>query len=159
MISKKNIEENASMVLIDTVYELFNNEEKINTFYSNLNLDENQFVDGKIDNEILDEQIINELEKHFDQKTIGMKIQELINKENERSIKELHKMIDEKFESIKSDLLKLIGDETDYTNFKDKLCNNLILNNMQFESAIKASLKELNKSSEESKVLTLLKTI
>ena len=79
MINEKNIKKYASTVLINTVDDLFDhNPELINNFYKDFiktNKRNKHLKNNYKDNEVIDELILEELEKSFTQNDIGRTLQ------------------------------------------------------------------------------------
>ncbi len=148
MINKKTIQKYASMVLIDTVKDLFNNNKKlIDNFYEDLakeNKHNKNLKDNYKDNEVIDQLIIDELEKSFTQNDIGLALQTQMVQKNEEAIEELSDVLDEKFVPIAKNLKSQFKDDSEYKSFKKITTENLVVNNMDLNRSVIKALKTMD---------------
>ena len=96
MLTEKNIKKYASTVLLNTVDNLFDNKETlINNFYKDFvesNKRNKKLKSNIKDNEVVDEYLLEELEKSFTQNDIGRVLQKEMVKANDNAIADLANM-------------------------------------------------------------------
>lgn len=147
MINEKNVKKYASTVLLSTVDDLFDNKKDlIDNFYKdfvathkrNKNLKNNYK-----DNEVVDELILEELEKSFTQNDIGRVLQKNMVQENDRAIEDLAHVLDEKLRPIAYDLRTIFNDNNKYDEFRKLVTENLIVSNLNLNSSAIRALKTM----------------
>ncbi len=148
MITEEDIKKYASSVLLETVDILFdNNKEQIDTFYKDFikKYKRNSKLKKNIkDNEVVDQLIIDELEKSFTQRDIGRVLNHQMVLANDVAISELSTVLDEKFKPIEHDLRIIFKDEKKYDQFKKLVTENLVVSNLNLNSSVVKALKNLN---------------
>ena len=163
-ITEDNIKKYASTVLISTVEELFdNNQELIDNFYADFikNNKRNKHLKNNIkDNEVIDELILEELEKSFTQNDIGRVLQSNMVKENDRAIEDLANVLDEKLKPIEYDLRALFNDNNKYNEFRKLVTENLVVSNLNLNSSTIRALKTMGMNGiEAAKIIQLITEI
>lgn len=147
MITEKKIKEYASTVLVSTVETLFNHDKlAIDSFYSDFvkdNKRNKKLRDNPKDNEVIDELILEELEKSFTQNDIGQVLQTEMVKENDKAISELSDVLDEKFRPIEYDLKKLFANDNEYEQFKKYTTENLVVSHLNLSTSVVKALKTM----------------
>lgn len=147
MINEKNIKKYASTVLLSTVDELFdNNQELIDNFYADFikSNKRNKHLKNNIkDNEVVDELILEELEKSFTQNDIGRALQSNMVRENDKAIADLANILDEKLRPIAYDLRVLFNDNAKYDEFRKLVTENLVVSNMNLNTSTIKALKTM----------------
>ncbi|MBQ6218539.1 MAG: hypothetical protein IJJ47_02295 [Methanosphaera sp.] len=147
MINEKNVKKYASTVLLSTVDDLFDNKKDlIDNFYKdfvathkrNKNLKNNYK-----DNEVVDELILEELEKSFTQNDIGRVLQKNMVQENDRAIEDLAHVLDEKLRPIAYDLRTIFNDNNKYDEFRKLVTENLVVSNLNLNSSAIRALKTM----------------
>lgn len=147
MINEKNVKKYASTVLLSTVDDLFDNKKDlIDNFYKdfvathkrNKNLKNNYK-----DNEVIDELILEELEKSFTQNDIGRVLQKNMVQENDRAIEDLTHVLDEKLRPIAYDLRTIFNDNNKYDEFRKLVTENLVVSNLNLNSSAIRALKTM----------------
>ena len=130
MLTEKNIKKYASTVLLNTVDNLFDNKETlINNFYKDFvesNKRNKKLKSNIKDNEVVDEYLLEELEKSFTQNDIGRVLQKEMVKANDNAIADLAKVLDEKLLPVSRDLKNV---------FNDDVVNGIISNNNGYYSS------------------------
>ncbi len=164
MINEKNIKKYASTVLISTVEELFDHKkELIDNFYKDFvkTNKRNKHLKNNIkDNEVIDELILEELEKSFTQNDIGRVLQSNMVKENDRAIEDLAHILDEKLRPIAYDLRVLFNDNNRYDEFRKLVTENLVVSNLNLNSSAIKALKTMGMSGiEAAKIIQLITEI
>ncbi len=148
MISEKNIKKYASTVLLSTVENLFDNKENlINNFYKDFvetyKNDKKLKKDFK-DNEVVDEYLLEELEKRFTQRDIGQVLQAEMVKANNAAIEDLAHVLDEKLVPVAGELKRAFNDEQKYNVFRNYVTENLVVSNLNLSTATIKALKTMN---------------
>lgn len=143
MISEKNIKKYASGVLIDTVEELYDHKKNlIDNFYKDFvktNKRNKKLKDNPKDNEVIDELILEELEKSFTRNDIGRVLQHEMVKANDEAIADLANVLDEKLRPVAYELRVIFNDNAKYDQFRKYVTENLVVSNLNLNtSAIKA---------------------
>ena len=147
MINEKKVKKYASTVLLSTVDDLFDNKKDlIDNFYKdfvathkrNKNLKNNYK-----DNEVVDELILEELEKSFTQNDIGRVLQKNMVQENDRAIEDLAHVLDEKLRPIAYDLRTIFNDNNKYDEFRKLVTENLVVSNLNLNSSAIRALKTM----------------
>lgn len=148
MISEDNIKKYASTVLISTVEKLFdNNQVAIDSFYNDFvktHKRNKKLKDNSKDNEVIDELILEELEKSFTQYDIGRVLQTEMVHENDKAIEELANVLDEKLLPIEYDLKKCFDSQNQYDEFRKLTTEGLVVSNLNLSTSVVKSLKNLN---------------
>lgn len=147
MIDVDTIKTYASSVLISTVEELFDNKKDLiddffNDFVEEYKDDRKLNKDYK-DNEVVDEYIIDELEKRFTQNDIGATLQKQMVKANDEAIEDLAYVLDEKLQPVKSQLKRALRSESQYNNFRKYVTENLVVSNLNLTQATIKALKTM----------------
>ena len=164
MISEKNIKKYASTVLINTVDELFDhNPQLIDNFYKDFikNNKRNKHLKNNYkDNEVIDELILEELEKSFTQNDIGRVLQKNMVEENDKAIEDLAHILDEKLRPIAYDLRVLFNDNNKYDEFRKLVTENLVVSNLNLTSSAIKALKTMGMNGiETAKIIQLITEI
>lgn len=164
MINEKNIKKYASTVLISTVEELFDNkQELIDNFYTDFvksNKRNKNLKNNYKDNEVVDELILEELEKSFTQNDIGRVLQSNMVRENDRAIEDLANVLDEKLRPIAYDLRVLFNDNNKYDEFRKLVTENLVVSNLNLNTSAIKALKTMGmKGIETAKIIQLITEI
>ena len=146
-ITEDNIKKYASTVLLSTVDELFDHKQDlIDNFYKDLvkSNKRNKHLKNNIkDNEVIDELILEELEKSFTQNDIGKVLQSNMVQENDRAIEDLSHILDEKLRPIAYDLRVLFNDNQKYDEFRKLVTENLVVSNLNLNSSAVKALKTM----------------
>lgn len=147
MITEDKIRKYASTVLLNTIYELFDNESRlIDNFFKEFiedNKKNKKLQKNYKDNEILDELLLEQLEKSFTQNDIGATLNKQMIKEQENAISELAHILDEKLYPIESDLKRIFNDDAKYDEFRKLTTENLVVSNMNLNSSAINAMKTL----------------
>lgn len=147
MITVKNIKKYASSVLVSTVKELFNNDENaIDNFYNDFvkeNKNNKQLRNSPKDNEVIDELLLEELEKSFTQNDIGHVLQSQMVQQNDQAIDELANVLDEKLRPIAYDLRVIFNDDKKYDEFRKYTTENLVVSNLNLSMSVVKALKTI----------------
>ncbi|WP_323736395.1 hypothetical protein PXD04_11000 [Methanosphaera sp. ISO3-F5] len=164
MITEKNIKKYASTVLLNTVDELFDNkQELIDNFYKEFiktNKRNKHLKNNYKDNEVIDELILEELEKSFTQNDIGRVLQSNMVRENDKAIADLANILDEKLRPIAYDLRLLFNDNKKYDEFRKLVTENLVVSNMNLNTSTVKALKTMGmKGIEVAKIIQLITEI
>lgn len=164
MITEKNIKKYASSVLVSTVKELFNNDEiAINQFYKDFvkdNKNNKQLKSNPKDNEVIDELILEELEKSFTQNDIGFTLQSQMVKQNDQAIDELANVLDEKLRPIAYDLRVIFNDDKKYDEFRKYTTENLVVSNLNLSTSVVKALKTIGISGmQAAQIMQLISTV
>lgn len=164
MITEKNIKKYASSVLVSTVKELFNNDEiAINQFYKDFvkdNKNNKQLKSNPKDNEVIDELILEELEKSFTQNDIGFTLQSQMVKQNDQAIDELANVLDEKLRPIEYDLRVIFNDDKKYDEFRKYTTENLVVSNLNLSTSVVKALKTIGISGmQAAQIMQLISTV
>ena len=150
MLTEKNIKKYASTVLLNTVDNLFDNKETlINNFYKDFvesNKRNKKLKSNIKDNEVVDEYLLEELEKSFTQNDIGRVLQKEMVKANDNAIADLANVLDEKLLPVSRDLKNVFNDDVKYNQFRKYVTENLVVSNLNLNtSTIKALKTRSNK--------------
>lgn len=164
MINEKNIKKYASTVLLSTVDELFDNkQELIDNFYADFiksNKKNKHLKNNYKDNEVVDELILEELEKSFTQNDIGRVLQSNMVRENDKAIEDLANILDEKLRPIAYDLRVLFNDNAKYDEFRKLVTENLVVSNMNLNTSSIKALKTMGMNGMEvAKIIQLITQI
>ncbi len=164
MINEKNIKKYASTVLIKTVADLFDHkQELIDNFYKDFvktNKRNKNLKANYKDNEVVDELILEELEKSFTQNDIGRILQKNMVEENDKAIEDLANILDEKLRPIAYDLRVLFNDNNKYDEFRKLVTENLVVSNLNLNSSAIKALKTMGmKGIETAKIIQLITEI
>jgi len=147
MITEDKIRKYTSTVLLNTIYELFDNESRlIDNFFKEFiedNKKNKKLQKNYKDNEILDELLLEQLEKSFTQNDIGATLNKQMIKEQENAISELAYILDEKLYPIESDLKRIFNDDAKYDEFRKLTTENLVVSNMNLNSSAINAMKTL----------------
>lgn len=147
MINEKNIKKYASTVLLNTVDELFDNKKDlIDNFYKDFiatNKRNKNLKNNYKDNEVVDELILEELEKSFTQNDIGRVLQKNMVKENDKAIEDLAHVLDEKLRPIAYELRTIFNDNNKYDEFRKLVTENLVVSNLNLNSSAIRALKTM----------------
>ena len=147
MITENLIKKYASVVLLNTVDSLYNHdEEAINQFYKRfvkVNKNNKHLKNNKKDNEVIDELILDLLEKDFTKNEIGQTLQTEMVKENEKAIDELTTILDEKLRPIEPQLRPIFKDDQQYNEFRKYTTENLVVSNLDLNNAVLKALKTM----------------
>jgi len=147
MITENLIKKYASVVLLNTVDSLYNHdEESINQFYKRfvkVNKNNKHLKNHKKDNEVIDELILDLLEKDFTKNEIGQILQSEMIKENEKAIDELTTILDEKLRPIEHELRPIFNDDKQYDEFRKYTTENLVVSNLDLNNAVLKALKTM----------------
>ena len=148
MLTEKNIKKYASTVLLNTVDNLFDNKETlINNFYKDLlnQIRETKKLKSNIkDNEVVDEYLLEELEKSFTQNDIGRVLQKEMVKANDNAIADLANVLDEKLLPVSRDLKNVFNDDVKYNQFRKYVTENLVVSNLNLNTSTIKALKTMN---------------
>lgn len=148
MISEKNIKKYASSVLISTVDRLFDHKEiLIDNFYKDFvksNKKNKKLKNNYKDNEVVDELLLEELEKSFTRNDIGYALQSEMVKANEDALDDLSTILDEKLRPIAYSLRSVFNDNNQYDQFKKYVTENLVVSKMNLSTATVKALKTMN---------------
>ncbi|WP_455645886.1 hypothetical protein [Methanosphaera sp.] len=148
MITEKNIKKYASTVLLSTVDRLFDNKQTlIDNFYKDFvksNKRSKKLKDNIKDNEVVDEFLLEELEKSFTRNDIGHALQSEMVKANDNAIEDLAKELDEKLRPVAYSLRSVFNDNEQYDQFRKYVTENLVVSNMNLNTATIKALKTLN---------------
>ncbi len=161
MINEKNIKKYASTVLLKTVDELFdNNKVLIDNFYADFiktNKRNKNLKNNYKDNEVVDELLLEELEKSFTQNDIGRVLQSNMVRENDKAIEDLAHVLDEKLRPIAYDLRVLFNDNAKYDQFRKLVTENLVVSNMNLNTSTIKALKTMGMTGiETAKIIQLI---
>lgn len=164
MINEKNIKKYASTVLLKTVDELFDNKKDlIDNFYADFiksNKRNKNLKNNYKDNEVVDELILEELEKSFTQNDIGRVLQKNMVEENDKAIEDLTHILDEKLRPIAYELRSIFNDDTKYDEFKKYVTENLVVSNLNLSTSTIKALKTMGISGIESaKIIQLISQV
>ena len=164
MINEKNIKKYASTVLLKTVDELFENKKDlIDNFYSDFiksNKRNKNLKNNYKDNEVVDELILEELEKSFTQNDIGRVLQKNMVEENDKAIEDLTHILDEKLRPIAYELRSIFNDDNKYDEFKKYVTENLVVSNLNLSTSTIKALKTMGISGIESaKIIQLISQV
>ena len=164
MINEKNIKKYASTVLLKTVDELFENKKDlIDNFYADFiksNKRNKNLKNNYNDNEVIDELILEELEKSFTQNDIGRVLQKNMVEENDKAIADLTHILDEKLRPIAYELRSIFNDDNKYDEFKKYVTENLVVSNLNLSTSTIKALKTMGISGIESaKIIQLISQV
>lgn len=164
MINEKNIKKYASTVLLKTVDELFDNKKDlIDNFYADFiksNKRNKNLKNNYKDNEVVDELILEELEKSFTQNDIGRVLQKNMVEENDKAIEDLTHILDEKLRPIAYELRSIFNDDNKYNEFKKYVTENLVVSNLNLSTSTIKALKTMGISGIESaKIIQLISQV
>lgn len=164
MINEKNIKKYASTVLLKTVDELFENKKDlIDNFYADFiksNKRNKNLKNNYKDNEVIDELILEELEKSFTQNDIGRVLQKNMVEENDKAIEDLTHILDEKLRPIAYELRSIFNDDNKYNEFKKYVTENLVVSNLNLSTSTIKALKTMGISGIESaKIIQLISQV
>lgn len=148
MLTEKNIKKYASTVLLNTVDNLFDNKETlINNFYKDFvesNKRNKKLKSNIKDNEVVDEYLLEELEKSFTQNDIGRVLQKEMVKANDNAIADLANVLDEKLLPVSRDLKNVFNDDVKYNQFRKNVTENLVVSNLNLNTSTIKALKTMN---------------
>lgn len=148
MLTEKNIKKYASTVLLNTVNNLFDNKETlINNFYKDFvesNKRNKKLKSNIKDNEVVDEYLLEELEKSFTQNDIGRVLQKEMVKANDNAIADLANVLDEKLLPVSRDLKNVFNDDVKYNQFRKYVTENLVVSNLNLNTSTIKALKTMN---------------
>lgn len=148
MLTEKNIKKYASTVLLNTVDNLFDNKETlINNFYKDFvesNKRNKKLKSNIKDNEVVDEYLLEELEKSFTQNDIGRVLQKEMVKANDNAIADLTNVLDEKLLPVSRDLKNVFNDDVKYNQFRKYVTENLVVSNLNLNTSTIKALKTMN---------------
>ena len=148
MLTEKNIKKYASTVLLNTVDNLFDNKETlINNFYKDFvesNKRNKKLKSNIKDNEVVDEYLLEELEKSFTQNDIGRVLQKEMVKANDNAIADLANVLDEKLLPVSRDLKNVFNDDVKYNQFRQYVTENLVVSNLNLNTSTIKALKTMN---------------
>lgn len=148
MLTEKNIKKYASTVLLNTVDNLFDNKETlINHFYKDFvesNKRNKKLKSNIKDNEVVDEYLLEELEKSFTQNDIGRVLQKEMVKANDNAIADLANVLDEKLLPVSRDLKNVFNDDVKYNQFRKYVTENLVVSNLNLNTSTIKALKSMN---------------
>ena len=148
MLTGKNIKKYASTVLLNTVDNLFDNKETlINNFYKDFvesNKRNKKLKSNIKDNEVVDEYLLEELEKSFTQNDIGRVLQKEMVKANDNAIADLANVLDEKLLPVSRDLKNVFNDDVKYNQFRKYVTENLVVSNLNLNTSTIKALKSMN---------------
>ena len=148
MLTEKNIKKYASTVLLNTVDNLFDNKETlINNFYKDFvesNKRNRKLKSNIKDNEVVDEYLLEELEKSFTQNDIGRVLQKEMVKANDNAIADLANVLDEKLLPVSRDLKNVFNDDVKYNQFRKYVTENLVVSNLNLNTSTIKALKTMN---------------
>ncbi|MCD7781204.1 MAG: hypothetical protein LUG89_00675 [Methanosphaera sp.] len=147
MITVNNIKKYASAVLLDTVDELYDhNKKNIDQFYDEFiktNKRNKNLKNNIKDNEVVDQLIIDELEKSFTQRDIGKTLNHQMIKANDEAIEDLATVLDEKLRPVEFDLRVVFNDNKKYDQFRKLVTENLVVSNLNLNTSTVKALKTL----------------
>ncbi|WP_304124937.1 hypothetical protein [Methanosphaera cuniculi] len=147
MIDVETIKTYASSVLISTIEDLFDNKkELIDTFFDEFvdeYKDDRKLNKDYKDNEVVDEYIIDELEKRFTQNDIGQTLQKQMVKANDEAIADLAYVLDEKLQPIQRELRRALKTESSYDAFRKYVTENLVVTNLNLTQATIKAVKTM----------------
>ena len=148
MLTEKNIKKYASTVLLNTVDNLFDNKETLlNNFYKDFvesNKRNKKLKSNIKDNEVVDEYLLEELEKSFTQNDIGRVLQKEMVKANDNAIADLANVLDEKLLPVSRDLKNVFNDDVKYNQFRKYVTENLVVSNLNLNTSTIKALKTMN---------------
>ncbi|WP_288975602.1 hypothetical protein [uncultured Methanosphaera sp.] len=148
MLTEKNIKKYASTVLLNTVDNIFDNKETlINNFYKDFvesNKRNKKLKSNIKDNEVVDEYLLEELEKSFTQNDIGRVLQKEMVKANDNAIADLANVLDEKLLPVSRDLKNVFNDDVKYNQFRKYVTENLVVSNLNLNTSTIKALKTMN---------------
>ena len=148
MLTEKNIKKYASTVLLNTVDNLIDNKETlINNFYKDFvesNKRNKKLKSNIKDNEVVDEYLLEELEKSFTQNDIGRVLQKEMVKANDNAIADLANVLDEKLLPVSRDLKNVFNDDVKYNQFRKYVTENLVVSNLNLNTSTIKALKTMN---------------
>ena len=148
MLTEKNIKKYASTVLLNTVDNLFDNKETlIKNFYKDFvesNKRNKKLKSNIKDNEVVDEYLLEELEKSFTQNDIGRVLQKEMVKANDNAIADLANVLDEKLLPVSRDLKNVFNDDIKYNQFRKYVTENLVVSNLNLNTSTIKALKTMN---------------
>lgn len=148
MLNEKNIKKYASSVLISTIDNLFDNKQSlIDNFYKEFikaNKTNKKLKSNINDNEVVDECLIEELEKSFTQNDIGRVLQKEMVKANDNAIADLANVLDEKIRPVAYDLRVVFNDDEKYDQFRKYVTENLVVSNLNLNTSTIKALKTMN---------------
>lgn len=148
MLTEKNIKKYASTVLLNTVDNLFDNKETlINNFYKDFvesNKRNKKLKSNIKDDEVVDEYLLEELEKSFTQNDIGRVLQKEMVKANDNAIADLANVLDEKLLPVSRDLKNVFNDDVKYNQFRKYVTENLVVSNLNLNTSTIKALKTMN---------------
>lgn len=148
MLTEKNIKKYASTVLLNTVDNLFDNKETlINNFYKDFvesNKRNKKLKSNIKDNEVVDEYLLEELEKSFTQNDISRVLQKEMVKANDNAIADLANVLDEKLLPVSRDLKNVFNDDVKYNQFRKYVTENLVVSNLNLNTSTIKALKTMN---------------
>ena len=148
MLTEINIKKYASTVLLNTVDNLFDNKETlINNFYKDFvesNKRNKKLKSNIKDNEVVDEYLLEELEKSFTQNDIGRVLQKEMVKANDNAIADLANVLDEKLLPVSRDLKNVFNDDIKYNQFRKYVTENLVVSNLNLNTSTIKALKTMN---------------
>ncbi|RAP51917.1 MAG: hypothetical protein BZ137_09530 [Methanosphaera sp. rholeuAM130] len=164
MITEDKIKKYASTVLVSTVESLFNHDKTaIDNFYKEFvkdNKRNKKLKDNQKDNEVIDELILEELEKSFTQNDIGRVLQTEMVRENDKAIEELANVLDEKLKPIESQLIQWFDNTEQYNQFRKYTTEGLVVSNLNLKMSVVKALKTLNISGMQSaQIMQLISTV
>ena len=147
-VNRENIKKYASTVLLNTVDNLFDNKETlINNFYKDFvesNKRNKKLKSNIKDNEVVDEYLLEELEKSFTQNDIGRVLQKEMVKANDNAIADLANVLDEKLLPVSRDLKNVFNDDVKYNQFRKYVTENLVVSNLNLNTSTIKALKTMN---------------
>ena len=134
--------------LLNTVDNLFDNKETlINNFYKDFvesNKRNKKLKSNIKDNEVVDEYLLEELEKSFTQNDIGRVLQKEMVKANDNAIADLANVLDEKLLPVSRDLKNVFNDDVKYNQFRKYVTENLVVSNLNLNTSTIKALKTMN---------------
>lgn len=145
MITEDKIKKYASSVLISTIEDLFDNKKTlIDAFFKDF-VEEHK-KDKKLkkdykDNEVVDEMLIEELEKSFTQNDIGQVLQKQMVKANDEAIDDLALILDEKLQPVSYGLKQALKSQDRYDEFRKYVTEGLVVSNLNLTPAVLKALK------------------
>ena len=127
---------------------LFDNKETlINNFYKDFvesNKRNKKLKSNIKDNEVVDEYLLEELEKSFTQNDIGRVLQKEMVKANDNAIADLANVLDEKLLPVSRDLKNVFNDDVKYNQFRKYVTENLVVSNLNLNTSTIKALKTMN---------------
>lgn len=164
MITEDKIKKYASTVLVSTVESLFDHDKTaIDSFYKDFvknNKRNKKLKDNPKDNEVIDELILEELEKSFTQNDIGRVLQTEMVHENDKAIEELANVLDEKLIPIESQLRSWFDSNEQYDEFRKYTTEGLVVSNLNLSTSVVKALKTLNISGmQAAQIMQLISTV